>query len=215
MSTARRLREIDGLALVCADIGSVKNGNFAWYERDGASALDPSSLARQVAAFMNAGRPVALGFECPLFVPLPDDDWSLGSARPGEGARAWSAGAGCGALSTGLVQVAWVLRAIRAQLDTPGSAHLAWDSFSAAGRGLLVWEAFVSGGQKGVDHLDDARLAVAAFESALPDPAARNAIQCASEVYSLAGAALLRAGWSTDVALLSQPCLVIKGEHGA
>jgi hypothetical protein len=31
-----------------------------------------------------------------------------------------------------------------------------------------------------------------------------------AEVHSLVGAALIRSGWSTDLALLSQACLVLK-----
>jgi hypothetical protein len=63
--------------------------------------------------------PVALGFECPLFVPLNLQPEALTTARSGEGSRPWSAGAGCGALATGLVQVAWILRKIRQELQAP------------------------------------------------------------------------------------------------
>lgn len=36
----------------------------------------------------------------------------LTSSRQGEGSRAWSAGAGCGALATGLTETLWVLEYI-------------------------------------------------------------------------------------------------------
>ena len=68
----------------------------------------------------------------------------------------------------------------------------------------------MSGKVKGLDHIDDATLAVRAFEHSLPDPASVNAVVCQSEVYSLVGAALLRSGWASDIGLLSQACLVIK-----
>jgi hypothetical protein len=103
-----------------------------------------------------------------------------------------------------------VLGQVRGRLLRPLDAHLAWDSFAAAGTGLLLWEAFVSGASKRGDHVADARLAVDAFVRALPDPKAANAVYCTSRVYSLVGAALLRTGWSSDLGLLSQPCLVLK-----
>ena len=200
--------------VICADIGSVKKGNFAWCDDRDVQGNTPSSLARHVADSLNGGHAVALGFECPLFVPLVEQEDSLTSARPGEGCRAWSAGAGCGALATGLVQVAWVLRQTHAWLQRSVTAHLKWEAFEAVG-GLFLWEAFVSGVRKGDDHVADARLAVKAFDGALPHPQAANAICCTSEVYSLIGAALLRTGWSSDLELLKQPCLVVRPERAS
>lgn len=116
------------LVVVCADIGSVSRGNFGWWSSAGSEGRIPSTLAKHVAECLNLGLPVALGFECPLFVPLEDDEQSLTRARPGEGNRPWSAGAGCGALATGLVQVTWTLREIRNLLDSsaqrPGPTRL-------------------------------------------------------------------------------------------
>jgi hypothetical protein len=97
------------LIIHCADIGSVRRGNFGWARlvvdaTDSAcnTGFDIYSFADALAADINAGHPVAVGFECPLFVPVPDDPNDLTSARPGEGNRAWSAGAGAGSLATGL-----------------------------------------------------------------------------------------------------------------
>jgi hypothetical protein len=112
--------------------------------------------------------------------------------------------------TTGLVQVAWVLQQILADLNQPQRAFLSWRDFERAGSGLFVWEAFVSGKSKGVGHVDDARVAIKAFIAALPDPTRSNAVRSTTPVYSLAGAALLRTGWSSDIAFLSQSCLVIK-----
>jgi len=196
--------------VVCCDVGSVSRGNFAWCDDSGVAGDRPSSVAQHVASLLNRGAAVALGFECPLYVPLFADEMSLACARPGEGSRPWSAGAGCGALATGIVQVTWVLGEVRRQLAEPVAAHLMWETFAEAGHGLVLWEAFVSGASKGADHADDARLAALAMLAALPDPQSANAIACTSPVYSLAGAALLRTGWSFDLALLGQPCLTIK-----
>jgi hypothetical protein len=198
---------MDRLLIACADVGSVSNGNFGWADSDGFEGNKPSGLVSRVAAALAAGRPVALGFECPLFVPLPEAEDQLGKGRIGEGSRAWSAGAGCGALATGLVQATWTLAEIRKQCPPSCRAHLAWDGFEAAGCDLLVWEAFVSGANKGSGHIADARLAVEAFAARLPRP--ETEIQAINPM-SLAGFALLRAGWPIEIDVLNLPCLVIK-----
>lgn len=200
------------LEIVCADIGSVASNNFGWFANTAASGTTPCSLANYVASVLNEERPVALGFECPLFVPLRSDERTLTRARPGEHNRAWSAGAGCGALATGLVQVTWVLQAIRSQLKGPAQFHSSWETFSSLKSGLFIWEAFVSGRSKRDGHVADALCAVEAFTAAIPNPAEKNAIQPDSPVHSLLGAALLRTGWSVDLAILGMPSLVIRGK---
>ena len=153
-----------------------------------------------------------MGFECPLFVPLREDPSRLTAARRGDGSRAWSAGAGTGALATGLVEVSWILREVRRELRREVACHLDWRAFGTGG-GLFLWEAFVSGGGKpqveGNPHAADAMAAVEAFVDALPDPTSMNAID-ESDVISLVGMALLRTGWTRDLESLETPCLVIK-----
>jgi hypothetical protein len=158
------------LLIACADVRSVANGNFGWSDDEGSQGTLPSELAIKVAAALCEQRPVALGFECPLFVPLPEAERDLGKSRSGEGSRAWSAGAGCGALATGLVQAAWTLREIRKRCPAQTGAYLEWPAFEEAGSGLLVWEASVSGSAKGSGHVNDAALAVSAFAAKLPVP---------------------------------------------
>lgn len=158
------------LVLYCADIGSVKNGNFGWArlcheeiesecnERD--SILD---LIRAVVEDLNRGNPVALGFECPLFVPLPLDPGDLTKARVGEGDRPWSAGAGAACLATGLTEIVWILEKIRAALVDPPDAYLEWNRFREAGAGLFLWEAFVTKAAKRNSHQSDAEAALEIF----------------------------------------------------
>lgn len=201
---------MQSLAIVCADVGSVAKGNFAWWSTEGQVGHLPSELAAHVAALLNASMPVALGFECPLFVPLADEERALTSARPGEGSRPWSAGAGCGALTTGLVQVAWTLQRMRESLRCTASASLSWPHFAAKGSGLFLWEAFVSGDAKSEHHASDAQAGAEAFRDSLPDPPAANSITCLGPVQSLVGAALLRTGWTDDIAVLLEPCLVLR-----
>ena len=206
------------LAVYCADIGSVKRGRFGWsrIRHGGDQGSQQSSsiqdLVQAVTSDLIARHPTALGFECPLFVPIPSDPQKLTSARSGEGNRPWSAGAGSAALATGLTEVVWILKEIREWVPTTAGAFLDWKQFSEAGEGLFLWEAFVSGeakAQGGQLHSEDAEIAVRSFLAALPNPTRANAIHEA-DVHSLIGAALLRTGWTTATELLATPCLVIK-----
>lgn len=201
------------LVVFCADVGSVSGGNFGWARSatdepggDSHDTAKPSDLATAVAAELKAKRPVALGFECPLFVPVPADEFALGKARAGEGNRSWSAGAGTGALATGLVQAAWVLRAVREECPDD-ELHLDWNAFTEAGSGLLVWEAFVSAEAKGGSHVDDAAIAVAAFVDALPDVRAVSTID-AEHPLSLIGAVAEWSGWGDGALTHARPLVV-------
>ncbi len=204
--------------IYAADIGSIASGNFGWARldpRQGSAQVERSKgieiaeLVDAVAQDLQDRRPaVALGFECPLFVPVPEDPFLLGAARPGEGNRPFSGGPGTAALVTGLVQTAWILRSLR-QRCPQAVAFLDWDEFTGAGRGLFLWEAFVTGKAKGEAHVDDALIAATTFGESLPDPPAANAIE-AERPFSLIGAALVWSGWSQETVLLHQPCLVIK-----
>ena len=143
---------MEGLRVFCADIGSVPAGKFGWAAVDAdrqnrESGTDIGEFARRIATHLEFGDPASVGFECPLFVPLREDPMRLTSARRGDGSRAWSAGAGTGALATGLVEVSWILREVRRQLRREVACHVDWSSFRKSG-GLFLWEAFVSGGAK-------------------------------------------------------------------
>lgn len=202
------------ISIFCADIGSVKAGRFGWFGVDSDGKQVPGNsieeLASAVAEKITSGKKVALGFECPLYVPLREEPMDLTKARAGEGSRSWSAGAGCGALATGLVEVTWILEKIRTNTKRKSAtAFLDWKAFEEADGGLFLWEAFVSGKAKGTSHSDDARIAVEKFKAALPNIKEANAIseQC---VFSLVGASMLRPGWSENIQFLFESCLVIK-----
>jgi hypothetical protein len=207
--------------IYCADIGSVPRGRFGWARTD---LSEPSLETRRggteivelvgaVADDLAAARAVALGFECPLFVPVPGSPMRLGMARQGEGNRAWSAQGGTSALATGIVEVAWILEELRRRRPA-ADAYLDWRAFVAAGRGLFLWEAFVTAEAKAETHADDAAVAVAAFQDSLPDPTSDNAVT-AERPLSLLGAGLLWSGWKDDIDLLHAPCLVIKASPPA
>jgi alkylated DNA nucleotide flippase Atl1 len=204
--------------IYAADIGSIASGNFGWARLDPGQGTpqvernDGTEIAELVDAVAHdldvEERGVALGFECPLFVPVPEDPFLLGTARFGEGNRPFSGGPGTGALVTGLVQTAWILRSLRERCPE-AVTFLDWDEFTGAGRGLYLWEAFVTGKAKGAAHVDDALIAANTFRDALPNPPAANAVE-AERPLSLIGSAVLWSGWSTELALLHKPCLVLK-----
>lgn len=206
------------LAVYAVDVGSIARKRLGWaraYAPDGkvdpeAQETDIERLVAALAADLRAARPVALGFECPLYVPVPSDAQVLGKARIGEGNRSWSAGAGSGALATGLVEGCWVLRALQQRVsDVP--AVVDWASFQRSGRGLFLWEAFVSAKAKATDltHHGDAAIAVERFFAVLPDPTTADELDAPSP-FSLIGAALVWSGWSSDVSLLRRKCVVVK-----
>jgi uracil-DNA glycosylase len=202
--------------IYCADIGSVPKGRFGWSRgeaaegkierhRGGTEIID---LVEAVGDDLTRGRPVALGFECPLFVPVPEQALRLGAARPGEGNRSWSAGAGAGAMATGVAEIAWILAELRGRCPA-AKPYLGWEDLVRASGDLFLWEAFVTKHAKGPTHVDDASVAVAAFRDALPDPGETSAVT-AERPLSLLGAALIWSGWSADSDLLHAPCLVIR-----
>jgi hypothetical protein len=216
--------EKDKLSIFCADVGSVSGERFGWWgspELDGTEEDFKSmpTFADSLAADLRQGVPVALGFECPLFIPArdaPEDLLTAIQGNPGEGDRPFSSGAGATALVAGLAQALWVFRQLRQRLAHKPRVTFNWQEFKSCG-GLFVWEAFVTrrAGDHGHvvegvtnTHVEDAKSAVNAFQRALPDPTKSN-IMDEPRVFSLAAAALLRAGWGIHPALLAEPCLVI------
>jgi hypothetical protein len=194
------------------DIGSVNKGHFGWCR-----AASPDSLrngksitefTEGVASDLTHGQRVALGFGCPLTVPVANNPNELTKARDGEGDRSWCAAAGGTALATGLVECVWVFERIRKLTHGNITPVLDWSRFLGGKANLFVWEAVVSGKAKGAASVSDATVAASAFWARYPEIDAANAIQAANP-FSLAGAALLRAGLARDVQLLSQPCVAL------
>lgn len=207
------------IVIHCADIGSVKNGNFGWARllvddatKECTTGHDILAFADGITADINAGFHVALGFECPLFVPITEDPTGLTSARPGEDDRPWSAGGGAGSLATGLTETVWILKRVGAHVRSRPEVFDEWSAFIKAQCGLFVWEAFVSKDAKADTHHGDAELAALSFRSALPDLKKNNAVVCEGAVRSLFGAALLQTGWVRELAWLSKACVVIRAK---
>jgi len=201
------------LRIFCADIGSIQKGNFGWASCDPecnslCSGTSIEDFAQQIVDELRQGRSVALGFECPLFVPFRESPVELTRARVGEGSRPWSAAGGAGSLATGLTETVWVLSQIHASISPEPALYFCWQKFAEAGSGLLLWEAFVTGAIKADSHEGDAMLAVRAFASSLPNPNTKNIIE-EPEVFSLIAASALRSGWLDASSLVNVPCLVI------
>jgi hypothetical protein len=159
---------------------------------------------------------LALGFEAPMFVPMRQDPAMLLAARNGEcgkgrPSRPFSAGAGPTALVTALVVVPYVLTRLRS-MAPKASATLDWRSSLRGPKHLLLFEAFVTNQRKTVTsrHIEDARLAVAAFQSGMTDPATFESSVIEPDCLNLLSAMMLRTQWSDDPGLLQQPCLVVR-----
>jgi hypothetical protein len=161
-------------------------------------------------AKLSKGRPSALGFEAPLFIPHGRPMKKLTAQRNGENGRPWSAGAGATVTTIGLAIVSHVLTGLR-EYNPKRRATLAWKNWPNYDN-LLFFEAFVSGSNHAGpgEHWKDALNAAEGFGKALPDLDAVNAVS-EPEVFSLIGACMMRTGWSeTGRNLLSEPCLVIR-----
>lgn len=249
-------------AIACADIGTVREKedktSFGWQivhslssDRknewsNGPGGNEIEEFVCTVADAIRDGR-LALGFECPLWVPVAKEPTDLYRARCMDWvnldgkrlSRSWSASAGVVSLSVGLTQVAWILRCVREKVGVPPPVFFNWEPFSKAERGVFLWEALVSGGSSSTPegpgrHVADASRAVNKFVSCLgsdgtedptPNECAENCRKpngkdepnCKDKVKarSLIGAALLWAGWSSDVSLLHRKCIVLRTTKGA
>ncbi len=198
----------DDIVIGAIDVGAPRN--IGWAILDGKEEIHGNDLDAFIKAFAEQakGRPSALGFECPLFIPLRSELSKLTGQRDGENGRPWSAGAGATVTTIGLAIVTYTLAQLKARMDT--TASLDWNTWPK-GNTMLIWEAFVSGANHAApgEHWRDALNAARGFQQALPDLDGCNAVT-GDKVLSLVGACALRAGWSNDAALLHDRCLVIR-----
>jgi len=202
--------------IYACDIGSTLRRNFAWARGEpGSASLKPgtdiSEIADLVAEDLQSGSSVALGFEAPLFLPVPESTTELSKRRDGESDRSWAALTGAYVATLALHQAAWILRRIRGRAQM-FSFSLNWREWPPAGPDptLLCWEAFISGKSKGKTHKADAEKGVREFlklEGRLKF--ASNSVTANPRISMIAAAALW-AGISDDVGLLHQECFVVK-----
>jgi hypothetical protein len=217
--------EMQPRQVYACDIGSTrhersKDPKFAWVrvtpDRSpiaiGSHSIE--SLVNYLGKDLRAGFSIAIGFEAPLFFPVPIRSDKLSKARQGEGDRPFSAQIGLAVAALALHQTAWILVKLKEapQLDCQFTLDYQ-DWPPPPGRQVIFcWEAFVSGPAHSDTDLADA--ATAAMEFCLHEGslASANAIEKVERPFSLIGAAALWSGWVEDVQFLHKPTLVIKPE---
>jgi hypothetical protein len=177
------------------------------------------TLTRHLVPGLLQGAQAALLLEAPMSVPVPGGQpgaWrGLGKARHGERNRPWSAGAGTGALATGLAQGAWMLRQIAA--TAPGLAVTTQaGAWQPGGAQLLLAEAFITAAGKpeplpAGQHAADAAAAGLALLDLLDSPATlASSVYCSPQgSFSLLAAMALWAGLRINPAELQAEVLVV------
>lgn len=208
--------------IYAVDTGStLKSQAFAWARTnpEPSEVIGSNSIQHLVEGLsidLRQGISVALGFEAPLFLPIPADASNLSRGRLGDGNRSCFAPAGGYVATLALQQAAWILRELKGSCRsscrfTLDRAH--WPPRNNAPL-LFCWEAFVSGhahaaANDGDAHIRDAATAARYFaehEDRLVDESRVTA----EHPLSMIGTAALWSGWSSDLGLLKQPSLVLR-----
>jgi hypothetical protein len=206
----------------CCDVGSTTRGRFAWVRLSGSEptvrgGASISDCTDKIAADLERRRVVTLGFECPLFIPVPTTRNCPGGGRAGDGNRSCFAPAGGYVATLGLQQLAYLLRGVRQRVTRAVRARLDWMTWTRGDPDeVLLWEAFVSGPghTRDGDHRRDAASAALRFSEMCRSGSISTSVSAAGPevTFSLAGAAALWAGWAEDIGVLRQPVLVVKPE---
>jgi hypothetical protein len=230
--------------VVVLDVGAVSNLGWAALDIDDARGQlrqiegrnhDPGTgppvdrgtglddLVSCVADALEQDIPVALGFECPVFVPVRRNTRKLLEQRCGENGAPFAAGAGALALVVGLVESAWVL----GRLGEWGRSATVDPALWPDDHPVLLWEAFVHReGKVGEDseslpdgwlrpedgkHVRDAATAVAGFfRNGTPSLASSDIDSCGEPAFNTLAAAAMRSSMLTDVRELSRRSYVVK-----
>lgn len=171
---------------------------------------DIERLVIEVGNDMQAGKSVALGFEAPLFIPVPNSAENLSRRREGEKDRALSAPAGLAVTALAVHQAAWILATLRRTCKGEGAFTTDWKAWppTIEKQMLFCWEAFVSGKAHSDLHVYDAATAATCFSLNERNLDQANAVT-AERPLSLIGTAALWSGWTNDLAVLHSPSLVI------
>lgn len=195
--------------VLCIDVGGPTK--IGWADADGrdGTGADLDVVLDRLSRHLCEGGWAALGFEAPIWTPTRTELSRLTGRRGGVETtynRAWSAGAGTGALGAALALMPWCLARI-ARIAGPVTATVDLRRFRENG-GLFLWEAFVSGTMKvvGASHHDDARFACQAFIARWPD---LNSDIPAEPAINHAVSSAMAAGLSIEPAELVLPALVI------
>ena len=204
----------------CADVGSVPKGGFGWARatQDGGSTLVKGGpriddLVSHLADDIEKRHRASLGIEAPLFLPVPGASGDLCRGRDGDSSRSCFASAGACVTTLGMHELTYLLARLKARLPS-FNVTLDWRLWSRdAAAPLLLWEAFVSGSAHTTtnDHVQDAATAATRFvQDFAVDGTSLVTVKPPRAVFSLAGAALLWAGLTTNLETLRAPTFVIK-----
>lgn len=209
--------------VACLDVGSPKKGNVGWaviHEQKETAGQELGDFVREISTHLRKGRSIAVGFECPLYVPKRADIAKMTNCRLGEQVLNWCGGPGASVLATGLAQVNWVLTQLAAlNKNTTGTTR--WPEFVSGRCRLFFWEAFITS-RAGVvvnadcingvsPHVADALCGALAFQEVTPTNGAQFPSDLQDEpALSLIGMHLLETGLSTDMSLMSECCAVLK-----
>lgn len=210
------MKQSSSLISVCVvDIGSPLQGNIGWAigcdknNIEIGTELDDAIIL--ISEALKNG-PVILGLEAPLFVPIRPNLIDATRARKGEERRPWSAGAGAQVLTMNLPIMTYFLKGIYANAPDLNVA-LNPDSFEYAPNNMMVFEALVSGIDKGKTHMDDARIMTTyclsyTQENQLPKTILRE--ETGVGYMNLVAASLLYTGISKDIEDLHQVSPIYK-----
>ncbi len=202
---------------VCViDIGSPKLGNIGWSLIDGQTGkewwgghldqlfpLIPEILDKQG---------LLLGLEAPLFVPLRSNLLHATKARKGESRRPWSAGAGAQVLAMNLPIMVYILEKFIDYGKDP-FFFLEEKKFLGSPKQVLIFEAFVSGSDKGDSHIADAQIMAKYCHQFSKNNLLPKSILEEEEgvrFFNLAAAALLKCGAINDISTLGLPGPIYK-----
>jgi hypothetical protein len=208
-------------AIYAIDIGSTRSNRkrgiaFAWaqvYADKPDNVVAQQNIERLAAAIrsdLQSGFSVSLGFEAPLFIPVPSDAADLSRRRCGERNRSWSAPPGLAVATLAVHQVAWLLKNL-ADLKRKNLLSTNPEDWPPKDNSqiLYCWEAFVSGEGHSEDHLRDAATAAKYFLDHETSLLSVNAVS-ANVALSLFHAAGIWAGWLDEVQSLNKQLLVLR-----
>lgn len=217
------MNEIRRVIYTC-DIGSThyqekkKGPAFAWARLnpdEGIKSIQGSSdikqLVKRLELDIDEGYSVALGFEAPLFIPIPDNSRDLSKGREGEGRRSFASQIGLSVSALGIHQSAWILKRLHESSSRKCEFKLDLQCWPPPSHRpiLFCWEAFVSEKAHSDQDMKDAATAVVFFFDNERNLQEVNAVR-AENTISLIGAAALWSGWTSDLAYLHKTTLVLK-----
>lgn len=174
---------------------------------------DIDGLISSIVRDAKSGASISLGFEAPLFIPIPDSSSELNTGRTGDTNRSVFAPVGAAVATIGIHESAWILKRLRTSLPKEFTLSMDWHTpWRSQPHKLFVWEAFISSTAHSDTHERDAVTAVQYFLENDSSLDSVNAVTCNSPL-SLIATAALWSGWLSDVGSLHSTCLVLRPQE--